>query len=100
MIILPIDWYILVNIQLRRMVILLFKLSPSEVIDKDSVIITTSSALVHKLLTQPPGSGNVINVDTSLSAGTPVSVYYNVKEFPIQTRTKEIKKYTFWLLIN
>ena len=69
--------------------------SPSETIDKDSVIITTSGALVAANLTQPAGSGNVINVDTALSAGTPVSVYYNSRVSNPKSRTKEIKKYTF-----
>ena len=72
---------------------------PSETILKDSVIITSSSGVVAATLTQPTGSNNVINVDTALSAGTPVSVYYNARVSNPKARKKE-KKSNIFLVVD
>ncbi len=70
--------------------------SPSETIDKNSVIITTSTALASSVnLDQPAGSNNVINVDTGEAAGVPVSVYYNSRSSNPKVRKKELEKYIF-----
>ena len=73
--------------------------SPSETIDKNSVIITKSTGLANVVnLVQPVGSNNVINVDTSESAGVPVSVYYNSRVNNPKVRKKELEKYTFLIV--
>ena len=73
--------------------------SPSETIDKNSVIITTSTGLASAVnLVQPANSGNVINVDTGESAGVPVSVYYNSRVSNPKIRKKELEPYTFLIV--
>ena len=73
--------------------------SPSETIDKSSVIITTATGLASAVnLVQPAGSNNVINVDTGESAGVPVSVYYNSRVSNPKVRKKELEKYTFLIV--
>jgi len=70
----------------------------TETILKDSVIITSSSGVVAATLTQPSGSNNVINVDTALSAGTPVSVYYNSRVSNPKSKKKEKKSDVFLIV--
>lgn len=73
--------------------------SPSETIDKNSVVITTATGLASSVnLVQPAGSGNVINVDTGESSGVPVSVYYNSRVSNPKVRKKELEKYTFLIV--
>lgn len=73
--------------------------SPSETIDKNSVVITTATGLASGVnLVQPSGSNNVINVDTSESAGVPVSVYYNTRSATPKIRKKELETYTFLIV--
>ena len=73
--------------------------SPSETIDKNSVIITTATGLASAVnLVQPAGSNNVINVDTGESAGVPVSVYYNSRVSNPKIRKKELEPYTFLIV--
>ena len=70
--------------------------SGDEAIDMSSVIITTSTGLASGVsLSQPPNSANVVNVNTTETAGTPVSVYYRTRVPNPKIRKKELQQYNF-----